>query len=128
MLIKDVQKCKRFTALDNTHLSELLHPAREEVGLHYSIAHAVLGPGKASLPHRLKESSEVYYILEGVGIMNIEGEEAEVRRGHAVYIPPGSWQHIRNSGSADLEFLCIVHPFWREEDEEVEPKKVESET
>jgi mannose-6-phosphate isomerase-like protein (cupin superfamily) len=126
LLIKDIQKCKHFTALDNTHLCELLHPARENAELHYSIAHAVLKPGRASLPHRLKESSEVYYILEGAGVMNIEGEEADVRRGQAVFIPPGSWQHIRNSGSTDLEFLAIVYPFWKKEDEEVE--EVESKT
>ena len=126
MLIKDIQKCRHFTAMDNTHLCELLHPAREKVELPYSIAHAVLKPGRASLPHRLKESSEVYYILEGSGVMNIEGEEAEVRRGQAVFIPPGLWQHIRNSGSTDLEFLAIVYPFWKKEDEEVE--EVESKT
>jgi mannose-6-phosphate isomerase-like protein (cupin superfamily) len=126
LLIKDIQKCKHFTAMDNTHLCELLHPAREKVEIHYSIAHAVLNPGRASLPHRLKESSEVYYILEGSGVINVEGEEAEVRKGQAVFIPPGSWQHIRNSGSTDLEFLAIVHPFWKKEDEEVE--EVESKT
>jgi mannose-6-phosphate isomerase-like protein (cupin superfamily) len=122
LLIKDIQKCRHFTAMDNTHLCELLHPAREEekVELHYSIAHAVLKPGRASLPHRLKESSEVYYILEGSGVMNVEDEEAEVKRGQAVFIPPGSRQHIRNSGSSDLEFLAIVYPFWKKEDEEVE--------
>lgn len=123
LLIKDIQKYKHFTALDSTLICELLHPAREKAELHYSIAHAILKPGRASLSHRLKESSEVYYILEGTGVMNIDGEEAEVRKGHAVYIPSGSWQHIRNSGSSDLEFLCIVCPFWREEDEEVGPEK-----
>lgn len=123
MLIKDVQECNRFTAQDNTLLCELLHPSRERVALPYSIAHAVLKPGRASLPHRLKESSEVYYILEGIGVMNIDGEKAEVRRGQAIYIPPGSWQHIRNSGSTDLEFLAIVYPFWRKEDEEVKSEE-----
>lgn len=123
MLIKDIQVCNRFTAQDNTLLCELLHPGRERIALPYSIAHAILKPGRASLPHRLKESSEVYYILEGAGVMTIGGEEAEVRRGQAVYIPPGSWQHIHNSGSEDLEFLAIVYPFWREEDEEVKSEE-----
>jgi mannose-6-phosphate isomerase-like protein (cupin superfamily) len=122
MLIKDIKGCNRFIAQDNTSLCELLHPGRDGVTLPYSIAHAVLRPGRASLPHRLKESSEVYYILAGTGVMNIDGEEAEVGCGQAIYIPPGSWQHIRNSGSTDLEFLAIVHPYWREEDEEVGSK------
>ncbi len=123
MLIKDIQKCSRFTAQDSTLLCELLHPGRERVAIPYSIAHAVLKPGRTSLPHRLKKSSEVYYILEGIGVMNIDGEKADVRRGQAIYIPPGSWQHIQNSGSTDLEFLAIVYPFWREDDEEVKSKE-----
>ncbi len=123
MLIKDIQKCSHFTAQDDTLLCELLHPARERVALPYSIAHAVLKPGRTSLPHRLKESSEVYFILDGIGVMNIDGERADVRRGQAVYIPSGSWQHIQNSGSTDLEFLAIVYPFWREEDEEVKSEE-----
>jgi mannose-6-phosphate isomerase-like protein (cupin superfamily) len=43
---------------------------------------------------------------------------AEVKRGQAIYIPPGFWQYIRNIGNTDLEILCIVHPFWKVEDEE----------
>lgn len=123
MLIKDIQECNRFTAQDDTYLCELLHPGRERVALPYSIAHAVLKPGRTSLPHRLNESSEVYYILEGTGVMNIDGEEAEVRKSQAIYIPPGSWQHIQNSGSTDLEFLAIVYPFWRKDDEEVKSEE-----
>ena len=45
-------------------------------------------------------------------------KQAEVGTGQAILIPPGSWQHIRNTGRVDLKFLCIVHPMWRAEDEE----------
>jgi len=42
-----------------------------------------------------------------------------VEPGQAVYIPPHSTQHIRNTGPSDLLFLCIVDPAWRSEDEEM---------
>ena len=77
-------------------------------------------PGAASLPHRLKTSTEVYFILEGGGEMHIDSEKADVGTGMAILIPPGSWQHIHNTGEAELKFLCIVSPMWRAEDEEVE--------
>jgi mannose-6-phosphate isomerase-like protein (cupin superfamily) len=118
MFIKDLAKCQYFKASDNTSLCELLHPGRDGPDLPYSIAHAILEPGESSLPHRLKTSSEVYFILEGEGEMNIDSEQAEVGTGQAIVIPPGSWQHIRNTGRVDLKFLCIVHPMWRIEDEE----------
>jgi hypothetical protein len=72
MIIKDLANCRYFQAADNTSVCELLHPSREELDLPYSFAHAILQPGAASLPHRLKTSTEVYFILEGVGEMHID--------------------------------------------------------
>jgi mannose-6-phosphate isomerase-like protein (cupin superfamily) len=121
MFIKDLEDSPRFFAVDGTDICELLHPRREdeELFMGYSLAHARLGPGEASRPHRLKTSSEVYFILEGRGRMMIDGESAEVGPGMAIYIPPGSMQHIENRGDSPLAFLCIVYPAWGEEDEEV---------
>lgn len=122
MLKRNLEDCSRFVALDGTDICELLHPDRvdEELFMGYSIAHAQLGPGEASKPHRLKTSSEVYFILKGQGRMKIEGESAEVGPGTAIYIPPGSRQNIENTGDGTLTFLCIVRPPWQEEDEVVE--------
>jgi mannose-6-phosphate isomerase-like protein (cupin superfamily) len=119
MLIKDLTKCDYFIAADNTSLCELLHPDLVGLNLTYSLAFAKLEPGKSSLPHRLKTSSEVYFILEGVGEMHIDSEQAKVHGGQAILIPPGSWQHISNTGNVELKFLCIVSPTWRADDEEV---------
>jgi mannose-6-phosphate isomerase-like protein (cupin superfamily) len=35
-----------------------------------------------------------------------------------IYVPPRGVQHIENTGSDDLEFLCIVDPPWYPEAEE----------
>lgn len=118
MLVKDIKKSKYFTSMDKTFLTELLHPKNEDIKMGCSIAHAVLKPGKSSIPHRVR-SVEVYYLLEGKGIMHIEGESKEFRPGQAVYIPPESRQWIENVSDVDLKFLCIVTPPWREEDEEI---------
>jgi len=122
MFIKDLKNCPRFVALDGTDICELLHPGRENEDLEmgYSLAHALLGPEEASKPHRLKTSSEVYFILEGRGRMKIDDESADVGPGQAIYIPPGSRQHIENTGEGPLIFLCIVRPPWCEEDEELD--------
>jgi mannose-6-phosphate isomerase-like protein (cupin superfamily) len=119
MIVRDIRKCSCFKANDNTTICELLHPEREGLNLPYSLAYAILKPGTASLPHMVKGSSEVYYILQGQGRIHIEGESADVRGGQAVYVPPGSRQLIQNSGIEDLKFLCIVHPVWRKDNEEV---------
>lgn len=96
----------------------MLHPAKALVDVPYSLAHAVVKPHKTSQPHRLK-TTEVYYILEGQGSMHINDETSDVHAGTVVYIPPMATQWIKNTGRSNLEFLCIVNPPWRVEDEEV---------
>jgi mannose-6-phosphate isomerase-like protein (cupin superfamily) len=118
MLIKNLSKCEEFTAGDDTILRELLHPDKEDLQLRYSLAHATLKSGKKSYRHKLK-TSEVYYILEGIGLMHIGDESKEVKPGSAVYIPPNLVQFIENTGKIDLKFICIVDPAWRKQDEEV---------
>ncbi|MEW6609187.1 MAG: cupin domain-containing protein [bacterium] len=118
MFIKDLQNCKEFIAGDNTILRELLHPDKADLQLGYSLAYAIVKPGETSRLHKLK-TSEVYYILEGEGVMSIDDESAKIHPGQAIYIPPNAKQFIHNSGNSDLKFLCIVDPAWRVEDEEV---------
>ena len=112
--------CVEIIAIDETRLRELLNPLqdKDDLKIGYSLAHAVIRAGKTSLSHRIKTSSEVYYIVKGRGIMHINEEINEVRPGDTVYIPPGSMQYIENNGTQDLVFLCIVYPSWRAEDEE----------
>lgn len=118
MYIKNIRDCHEFTAGDETILRECLHPASSPCKTSYSLAHAVVFPGKESLPHILK-TSEVYYILDGEGIMHIDSEISNVVKDDVIYIPPGAVQYIKNIGSKKLRFLCIVDPAWKVEDEEI---------
>lgn len=117
-MIKRLLDCEEFTAGDGTQIREILHPDKAVVSLGYSLAHAKLAPHRTSLLHRLK-ISEVYYILAGRGLMEIDGETSEVGIGDTIYIAPSSTQRITCLGPDNLEFLCIVDPAWRAEDEVV---------
>ena len=120
MIVRDLAASPVSDARDGTHLCELLHPSHFSgaVSCRFSLAHAYLEPGETSYPHRLVESSEVYYILAGTGLMHIGGESAEVHAGQAVYIPAGAEQFIANTGDVRLEFLAIVDPMWSAADDE----------
>jgi len=118
MFIRELSDCEEFIAGDNCTLREILHPDKEDLALRYSLAHAIVKPGDTTWRHRLK-TSEVYYIIEGEGVMHIDDEDAPVRPGSTVYIPPMTKQCITNSGKTDLTFICIVDPAWHKEDEEV---------
>lgn len=117
MFIRKLLDCPEFTAGDNTLLREILHPDKQDIDLRYSLAHAIVKPGLTTYLHSLK-TSEIYYILEGEGEMEIDGEKAILKVGDTVYIPPKAKQCITNvSDSKDLVFICIVDPAWKEEDE-----------
>lgn len=121
MFVRQLDKCNVITALDGTILRELLNPLRDgtDLKLRYSIAHALVPVGKSSLPHKLTKASEVYYFLEGEGVMHVDEEALEVGSGSLVYVPPNATQYLDNTGKQDISFLCIVDPYWRPEDEEL---------
>ena len=118
MLIQKLNACDEFIAGDGTKLRELLHPDKQAVDLRYSLAHATLPPGQTSALHSLT-TSEVYYILSGVGEMHIDDENQFVEAGDTVYIPPNAKQFIYNCGTEPLIFICIVDPALRKEDEKI---------
>ena len=107
-----------FLAGDHTVLRELLHPAKQPLALGYSVAHGILGPGVRSKCHKLT-SSEVYYILSGRGRLTVDDSVVAVEPGSVIYVPPGGKQSLENSGPAVIEFLCLVDPAWRSEDEDM---------
>ena len=118
MFIRKLKDCKQFVAGDNSLLREILHPDKEDLSIRYSLAYAVVNPGETTALHSLK-TSEVYYILSGSGLMEIDGSQQAVSVNDTVYIPPEAVQRISNTASEDLVFLCIVDPAWRVEDEKV---------
>jgi mannose-6-phosphate isomerase-like protein (cupin superfamily) len=119
VLIRDIANSPHERVIDRSVLCELLHPDKVPGAgdLGCSIAHAIVPVGEETLPHRLRESTELYYILSGCGEMVIDSGHAPVREGQVVLIPPGARQYIRNTGDTDLVFLAIVAPKWRADDE-----------
>jgi mannose-6-phosphate isomerase-like protein (cupin superfamily) len=76
-----------------------------------SLARARVEPGTTTAWHRLKDTSETYYILSGKGRVEL-GEDfiQEVKAGDAVKIPANTAQRIQNIGEEDLVFLCFCVP------------------
>lgn len=61
-------------------------------------------------PHRHKVQEQIYHVLDGEGLMELDGERFVVRRHDHIFIPPGVEHAIYNSGLADLVFLVITTP------------------
>jgi quercetin dioxygenase-like cupin family protein len=65
---------------------------------------ADLEPGGWLGLHR-HSPAEIYYVIEGRGIVTIEGREHVVSAGSAVFIPADAEHGIRNDADAPLRFL-----------------------
>jgi quercetin dioxygenase-like cupin family protein len=54
------------------------------------------------------EPAEVYHVLEGQGIVTLDGVEHEVVQGSAAYIPGGAWHGIHNTTPSTLRFYYVL--------------------
>jgi mannose-6-phosphate isomerase-like protein (cupin superfamily) len=109
-----------FTTVDGSTIRELL-AHRNSCIRQQSLAEARLAVGAATVPHHHAVTEEIYYILAGSAEMTIGGETRPVGPGDAIAIPPGARHTIRNTGSAELVFLCTCAPGYEHADTFLEP-------
>lgn len=64
-------------------------------------------PGESDPVRHHHPPAEAYYILEGEGVLEIDGQTYEVRQGHAAFIPGGSVHRLTNTGSVMLRLLYV---------------------
>jgi mannose-6-phosphate isomerase-like protein (cupin superfamily) len=81
-----------------------------------SVAEATVPPGGETVEHYHRTTEEVYLFLSGAGQMRLGDEEAGVRAGDTVVIPPGTRHKLWNSGPEPLVLLCSCAPPYRDED------------
>ncbi|RYX85339.1 cupin domain-containing protein [bacterium] len=96
-------------------IREIFNP-RNSVLLNGSLAHASLEVGQKTTRHFHPKAEEIYFILKGRGLMEVEGERVEMGEGDSVAIPNGAKHQIEAVGSEKLEFLCCCAPAYTHED------------
>ncbi|GAA5484149.1 cupin domain-containing protein [Haloferula sargassicola] len=102
-----------FTTKDGSTIRSILDAANAPVEKQ-SLAEATVPAGGATERHWHRDSEEFYFILEGRGEMEIDGERREVVPGDGILIPAGAWHQIR--AAETLRFLCCCAPPYRHED------------
>jgi len=93
---------------EGCHITELSNSADDPA---VSVARARVEPEGTTRWHFLQDTAERYVLLEGRGLVEVEGmTEQQVGPGDVVLIPPGAKQRITNTGEGDLVFLAICSP------------------
>jgi mannose-6-phosphate isomerase-like protein (cupin superfamily) len=102
-----------FTTKDGSTICSLLDRSNAPVA-NQSLAEASLPAGGSTQRHYHKISEEFYYVLEGSGRMEIDGETREVGPGDAILIPAGAWHELH--ARTALRILCCCAPPYSHDD------------
>jgi mannose-6-phosphate isomerase-like protein (cupin superfamily) len=84
-----------------------------------SMAHVTMDKGDVSLWHRHSKMTEIYFILDGKGILYHGKESLAVEKGTYLMIQPGISHKLRNIGDSELEHLVLAMPPFNPNDVEV---------
>ena len=68
------------------------------------LAHAVVPPGRRLEGH-VDPMEEIYIIISGQGLMQVDDDTCPVGPGDAIHIPIGSFHQLTNTGDQDL----VIH-------------------
>lgn len=65
--------------------------------------------------HAHKVQEQIYYVIEGEGVLTVDGEPRLMRPHDYVYLPPGVRHAISNTGTGGLVFFVVTTPALDEE-------------
>ncbi len=109
---------KPYITKDGSIIRELMHP-NIHGNSNQSLAEATIPVGFTTFLHMHKTSEEIYYIIEGEGLMTINDRKFKVKNGDIIYIPPRHYHNIKNTGNVPLKILCCCSPPYSHEDTEI---------
>ena len=111
IVCRSVNECEYTDEPEKLQIAELLNPLSldRNLNLSCSIAHSIVEPGKSVVPH-LEINPEIHYILEGKGLLYIDGIPVNIHSDQLIFIPAGAIQTTYNTENTTLKFLIISQP------------------
>jgi len=97
------------TSIDFDNLPEGVTFLRDELdlkGVGIGLIHLKAGKGYKFL-HQHEEQEEIYFILEGKGLIVIDGEEIELNQGDIIKIDPEGKRALKASDESNLIAICV---------------------
>ncbi len=93
----------------------------------FSMGYVTLESKGGQVPWHNQEQEEVYFIVSGIGEMCLGKERRTVHGGQAVFIPPGKYHQLTNTGDEKLIMIYCYGPagdvaHWKQELEGTLPK------
>ena len=83
-----------------------LHDELELTGAEISINNLPAGV-KVPFVHSHKNNEEIYLVLDGNGIANIDGEEIKIEKGDCIKVSPEAKRQFGAALETPITFVCI---------------------
>jgi mannose-6-phosphate isomerase-like protein (cupin superfamily) len=107
MTVQNLSAQAPFITKDGSTIRSILDRTNAPVQ-NQSLAEARVAAGARTERHYHKLAEEFYFILEGAGEIELDGERRMVGPGDAILIPPETWHTIL--ATEPLRFLCCCAP------------------
>lgn len=78
-------------------------------GDHFCQGYVVLYPG-GYIPEHNHVTVESYTVLEGSGVITVDGESQPISKGELVYIESGKNHSLHNTGDGDMHMMFVYAP------------------
>jgi mannose-6-phosphate isomerase-like protein (cupin superfamily) len=104
-----------YITKDGSKIRELMHPDSHAC-VNQSIAEATIAVGGETQLHKHHEAEEIYFILKGVGLMQLGEESFNVGPGDTICIQPETLHNLLNTGQEPLLLLCCCSPAYSHAD------------
>lgn len=101
-----------YRTKDGSSIRELAHP-QNLPGLGMSLAEAVVEAGEETIPHLHTAFDELYYCLEGEGVLVVDGESFPFLPGECYLMPRGAVHFLQ--AATRLRLLCACSPAYTHE-------------
>jgi quercetin dioxygenase-like cupin family protein len=107
---------KNALQYERDNIRSFLLVAESTVGAqHITTSLVEMEPGGIQKPHRHK-TEQCYMILEGKGIMDVDGEKAAIAAGDTIFIPSNNLHSLRNEGKMLFKVpKCRITGIWHRE-------------
>ena len=109
---------KPFITKDGSTIRELMHPD-QHANKNQSLAEAEIPAGVKTELHLHRSSEEIYYVVQGSGMMTLGMKIFEIVVGDSILIPPLTAHCVENTGEGDLRILCACSPAYSHTDTEL---------
>jgi mannose-6-phosphate isomerase-like protein (cupin superfamily) len=101
----DTKDCKRYRF--PTHINDIVIDRKDSAASEVFVV--IVEPGKAVHLHKHDDVEQIFYMVEGEGILTIgaDKKEYEVAPTQVVRIPPGTLHTVRPKGQKVVKYISI---------------------